>query len=120
MLKLYASIDIGTNSALLLIASFEDGKLIPRLEKIAEPRTGRGLRSTGKINLDSVDILSKCLIDFRQTICRVGARLAVVAGTQILREARNGEEVLKKISITLGHPCDILSGEIKRERPWRA
>jgi exopolyphosphatase/guanosine-5'-triphosphate,3'-diphosphate pyrophosphatase len=114
-MDLYASIDIGTNSVLFLAASFESGRLKTRMEKIEEPRIGRGLQETGMISRDSIDSLERCLVDFRQTVFRLGARLVAVAGTQVFRAAENRDDVLKTISEILGHPCRVLSGEMESE-----
>jgi len=114
-MNLYASIDIGTNSVLFLVASFESGMLKTRLEKIEEPRIGRDLEKTKIISQESVESLKQCLTGFHQTVFRLGARLVAVAGTQVFRAAENGDKVLKNMSEILKHPCRILSGEMESE-----
>jgi exopolyphosphatase/guanosine-5'-triphosphate,3'-diphosphate pyrophosphatase len=115
----YASIDIGTNSALLLIASENVGEipggrvLAPLLQKVAAPRVGRGLSATGRISEQSFQALMAALSDFRAEIERLGARLVGAVATEAFRKASNGGPLLAQVSAALGCECKMLSGEVE-------
>ena len=46
MKKLYAALEIGTQSAILSIGRVEEGKWVPKLEKVHPCRLGEGLEKT--------------------------------------------------------------------------
>ncbi len=52
-----ASIDIGSNTVLLLIASINKGTLIPIINKYESPRLGKGLQNGGEIREDGINDL---------------------------------------------------------------
>lgn len=108
---LLASIDIGTNSAILLIAKRGPGALEPVVQRIAAPRVGRGVAATGRIADDSFAALTAALEGYLAEIRAAGARLAGAAATEAFRKASNGPVLLSKISAQLGIPCRILTGE---------
>jgi exopolyphosphatase/guanosine-5'-triphosphate,3'-diphosphate pyrophosphatase len=109
--KLFASIDIGTNSALLLIASSKHGRLEPVVQKVAAPRVGRGLSATGRISEESFQALMTALAGFLAEIGRTGAHLVGAVATEAFRKAANGLPLLAQITAALRCECRILSGE---------
>ncbi len=110
-MQLFASIDIGTQSALLLIAHHENGRFEPIVQKIATPRIGRNLKVTGIISEDSIASLMQALQDFQKTIVEHHAELVAIAGTQAFRQAKNGKALALNIEELLHFPCRILTGE---------
>ncbi len=110
-MSLRAVIDIGTNSALLLIGRINGAKLIPVAQRIATPRIGRGVAATGRIDPAAFADLTAVLAGFQAEIRSQDADLAAVAATEAFRRAANGAELLDALSRQLGVPCRILSGE---------
>lgn len=108
--ELYASIDIGTNSALLLIAERRGSILEPVLQKAAVPRVGRNLSATGRISEESFLALTEALESFLAEIRDSGARLVGAVATQAFRAASNGPELLDKVSGLLGCETRIIAG----------
>jgi exopolyphosphatase / guanosine-5'-triphosphate,3'-diphosphate pyrophosphatase len=108
--ELYASIDIGTNSALLLIAERRGAILEPVLQKAAVPRVGRNLAATGRISEESFLALTEALGSFLAEIRGSGARLVGAVATQAFRAASNGPELLAKVSGQLGCEARIIAG----------
>lgn len=117
---LLASIDIGTNSALLLIAERRGGRLQPVVQKVAAPRVGRNLGVTGRISDESFAALLAALDGFLAEIASAGARLAGAVATEAFRKASNGPELLERVAARLGVPCRILSGEEEARLGWLA
>lgn len=106
----YASIDIGTNSALLLIAESRDGKLQPITQKVAVPRVGRNLAATGVISGESFRALLEALTSFLGEIREHGAILVGAVATQAFRAASNGPALLAEVSALLGREARIIAG----------
>lgn len=110
MKELFASIDIGTNSALLLIAEKRDGYLQAVFQQAAVPRVGRNLSATGRISDESFADLIAALESFLSEIARLDARLTGAVATQAFRIAANGPELLSRISRLLGREARIIAG----------
>jgi exopolyphosphatase/guanosine-5'-triphosphate,3'-diphosphate pyrophosphatase len=108
--ELYASIDIGTNSALLLIAERRGAVLEAVHQSAAVPRVGRNLSATGVISDESFRALTQALDAFLADIRDRGARLVGAVATQAFRAAANGAELLAKISAQLGCEARIIAG----------
>lgn len=121
MTERFASIDIGTNSALLLIAEkcaltthsgiSGGGSLHAASQMIAVPRVGRNLAVTGRISDESFLALSEALEAFLAEIERHGARLIGAVATQAFRIAANGPELLSRVSEMLGCQARIIAGK---------
>ncbi len=122
MSEIYASIDVGTNSALLLIAKIEkhivspemqsepdiSGKtktlpavtrqrLEPCLEKLASVRLGEDLKAESEeitVGPQAQSRLIKAMLEFRQVIHNTGAKLMALTLTEAMRQATNQEDIL--------------------------
>lgn len=112
----FATIDIGTNTAQLLVAEAIDASL--RRVHVAERfvRLGEGVDARGRIGPDAEDRLLSALDDHLQAARSHGAEQIFVAGTSALRDAANREAVLGRVREALGVSVDILSGE--EEATW--
>ena len=110
MRGLFAAIDIGTNSALLLIAERGRDFLQPVSQKVAVPRVGRNLAVTGRISGESFADLAAALDSFLAEIARLNARLVGAVATQAFRIAANGPELLAEVSRQLGIEARIIAG----------
>ena len=60
-----ASIDIGSNTVLLLIAEINEGKLAPIINKYESPRLGKGLQKGGNILPDRIEHLIQILTEYK-------------------------------------------------------
>jgi len=106
-----ATIDIGTNTTLLLVARGE-----PRIEAIAEraeiTRLGRGIGRDGRLGADGIARTLAVLRDYAAIAHAHGARIAAI-GTEALRRAPNAREFLDTAAEILGGPVEVIDG--KRE-----
>ncbi|MDB5106967.1 MAG: Ppx/GppA phosphatase [Fibrobacteres bacterium] len=118
--ELYASIDIGTNSALLLIAERRNGMLEPVHQMAAVPRVGRNLAGTGLISEESFAALAGALDSFLAGIREREARLVGAIATEAFRIASNGPELLARISALLGIEARIIAGPEESRLGWLA
>ncbi len=106
----FASIDIGTNSVLLLIVEKRENIIEPIWQAMGVPRVGRNLAVTGEIAEASFDALMNDLSRFQKDIHEKEATLVGVVATQAFRVAKNGEFLMAKISAALGINAVIIAG----------
>jgi exopolyphosphatase/guanosine-5'-triphosphate,3'-diphosphate pyrophosphatase len=107
----WAVMDIGTNSVRLLIATVEEGRIVPLHRELTTARLGQGMGKT--ILPEAAERTLAALKKYRQSIQdRVGLERVRIrlAGTQFLREAGNAPEFQKRVAQTLGWELEILPG----------
>ncbi len=108
-----ASIDIGTNTVLLLIAETDDSgqNIKTLLNEYRIPRIGKGLSPGGRIKEEKSDALFEVLNDYSGIIKSYGCDKIIATATNALRTASNGKEIAGEIKKRFGIPVDIISGE---------
>ncbi len=106
-----ASIDIGTNTILLLIATVDKGGLKPLIEKETIVRLGEGLQQTGVLSEAAMERGIQTLTQYLKECEANGVRRIFAVGTNPLREAKNAQEFLKKVEEKLNLPIEIISGK---------
>lgn len=116
----YAAIDIGTNTAKLLIAESRGGILEPVFQRSEAPRVGRNLAATGLISPESFRALTEALRAFTADIASHGAVLAGAVATQAFRAASNGPSLLAEVSALLGSEARIIAGPEESRLGWLA
>ena len=105
-----ATIDIGTNTAQLLVAE-RDGTGLRRLH-VAERfvRLGEGVDAQGHIGNAALRRLLDALHDHLRVAREYEVEAVSVVGTSALRDAANRDEVCATVEDELGLPIEILSG----------
>ena len=105
-----ATIDVGTNTAQLLVVEGEGPR--PRRLHAAERfvRLGEGVDARGRIEPAARDRLLDALRAHCETARSHGADRIVAAGTSALRDAANREAVIDAVRTALGLEIEILSG----------
>lgn len=111
-----AAIDLGTNTALLLIAEIANGSLQPRCEAEHFVRLGEGLERTGMIGEAALERLRRTLKTYRKTLQAHAVEACVVVATSATREARNAQAVGAMVREVLGVELEVISGE--EEARW--
>ncbi len=106
-----ASIDIGTNTILLLIAKVERGKISPLLEVETVARLGEGLQKNGAFSEEAMDRGLKTLGQYKKHCQEWEVQKIFAAGTSALREAKNSEHFLKLAKEKLDLSIEVISGE---------
>ncbi len=107
----FASIDIGTNSILLLIADWVNGDLEPVQEEFRAPRLGEGLAKSGAISSDSMNRSMEVLEEYSAIIREYGVEKVHIFGTEIFRQAKNSHEFVSIVKNKFNFDIKILSGE---------
>lgn len=106
-----ASIDIGTNTLLLLIAEVDASglEIIQDYHLIA--RLGENVDKTGEISDHAIERGCAILRDYKALIDKAGIKDIVIVGTSALRDAKNSQKVCAKFEEIIGSPVRIIKGE---------
>lgn len=106
-----AGIDIGTNTALMVVISLAPDGSQTVLHDVHElPRLGEGLTQTGLITEEAAARAIASMTHFRDVLAPYpNVRVRAVA-TSAARESSNGTEVTRQLSQALGHPVEIIDG----------
>jgi len=112
-----ASIDIGTNTVLLLIAKVESStrKIIPLHNEHRMPRIGQGTKQTGIISQDKLTLLYDVLKEYDSIIRRYNCDKVLVIGTNAFRMSNNTEEIKEDIKKLFKYDLNVISGEEEAE-----
>lgn len=107
-----AGIDIGTNTALMVIAERSSDGTYSVLHDLHEvPRLGEGLEISGEISNDALSRAIDSFQRFKNVLSTVHVDVARVVATSAMREARNRESVRHTLERSLGLPIEIISGD---------
>ena len=112
-----ASIDIGTNTVLLLIAEVDETsfEITPLLNEYKMPRIGRGLKLNENIAEDRIDKLFTVLSEYKSIISNYNVDIVLVTATNALRIAANSAEIVERIKKQLSWNVNIISGKTEAE-----
>lgn len=108
---LLASIDIGSNSLLLLVGRIVDGKLHIELQRKETVRLGGALDSEGNLQAEAMERGLACLRRYAGLIAHIAPQHRRAVATQTLREAHNRDAFLSQAHTILGCPVELISGE---------
>jgi exopolyphosphatase/guanosine-5'-triphosphate,3'-diphosphate pyrophosphatase len=106
-----ASIDIGTNTILLLIVKVGDRKIHPLFEIETVARLGEGVQKNGILLKKAMDRGLQTLAQYLKRCQEMGVEKVFAVGTSALREANNSEIFLKMSKERLDLAIEIISGE---------
>ncbi len=114
-----ATIDIGTNSVLLLIAEKTPAGLSPLLERATITRLGEGVDRTRELADGAKKRTLDCLADYAQDIARHAADRVAAVGTSAMRDARGGPEFAGEAEGVLGVRPLVIDGRREAELTFR-
>jgi len=104
----YASVDVGTNTVLLLIV--EDGREITDIVDISTiTRLGEGLKDSGNLSDEAMVRTFNALENYKKIINENDVCDILCVGTSALREAANTEAFLKMVSEKLKITIRVIS-----------
>jgi exopolyphosphatase/guanosine-5'-triphosphate,3'-diphosphate pyrophosphatase len=112
-----ASIDIGTNTVLLLIAEVDkySFNINPLLNEYKMPRIGRGLKLNENIAVDRIENLFNILSEYKSIISKYNVDDVLVTATNALRIAANSTEIVERIKKQFSWNVNIISGKGEAE-----
>ena len=105
-----ATIDIGTNSVLLLVADSEGGALRPVLERATVTRLGEGVDRNRRLLDAACARTLACLADYAQQLRALGVNRLDAVGTSAMRDAVGGQEFVARAAEILGIAPRVIDG----------
>ena len=116
-----ATIDIGTNSVLLLIIEQQADNSIKVLADVATIcRLGQGIGQTGELAPEAMARTLATLKNYRAQCNQHNVSKMMAVGTQALRIASNAKTFLQQVQKELGFEIQVITGEREAELTWRA
>ncbi len=109
--KRVASLDIGTNTILLLIAEVEGKRLIPLLDTETIVRLGEGLQKTQLLSEEAMQRGLQTLAQYLSQCQRMGVEKIFAIGTNPLREAKNSKNFLEMVKERVDLSIEVISEE---------
>jgi exopolyphosphatase / guanosine-5'-triphosphate,3'-diphosphate pyrophosphatase len=107
-----ATIDIGTNTVLLLVAERgPSGALDAVTERATITRLGQGVDRTRRLAPEAIERTAACVDEYAGVIRDAGARRIAVVGTSAMRDAEGGERLRARVLAALGVQARVLSGD---------
>lgn len=106
-----ATIDIGTNTVLLLVAKIDDtGNIAPLVYEQRVPRLGKGVDAARNLQSESMDRVVGVLREYKSLMAPNSPDRIVVAATSAARDAHNKEEFITLVKREVGLDIEVLSG----------
>ena len=111
-----AAIDIGSNAARLLISDVIPGlQNVPEFIKVAlirvPLRLGFDVFDKGEISPVKADNIIKTIKSYKLLLDVYGVKHLKACATSAMRDARNGDEIIKKVQTETGIRIEIISGQ---------
>ena len=119
-MKRVASIDVGTNTILLLIAEVDKGGVKPLFEMESIVRLGEGLQKNRALSPEAMKRAVETLAGYLEHCRTMKAEKILAVGTSALREAKNSKDFLEKAKTRVGISIEVISGEEEAELSFLA
>jgi exopolyphosphatase/guanosine-5'-triphosphate,3'-diphosphate pyrophosphatase len=115
-----ATVDVGTNSILLLVVDLDGGAPRVLADRCRIERLGKGVDRTGALDDAAVARGLDAMREYGDAVRALGAERVAAVGTQALREATNGAAFLEPARELLGAPIEVISGRREAELAFLA
>jgi exopolyphosphatase/guanosine-5'-triphosphate,3'-diphosphate pyrophosphatase len=114
-----ATLDIGTNSVLLLIAETGPNGLVPLFERATITRLGEGVDRTRRLAPAARERTLACIEEYARDIARYGVAHSAAVGTSALRDAQGGASFTAELARVLGFTPQVIDGQREAELTFR-
>ncbi len=127
----FATIDVGSNTVLLLVAERDEGAagdgrgehgggaaFRPVVERAEITRLGRGVDRTGRLDLRSVEATLEVLSRYVAEARALGARGIACVATSAARDAEDGAQLFEAVRARTGVTPEIISGDEEARLVW--
>src|SRR5512138_3736459 len=116
----WATIDVGSNTVLLLVAERRGGELAPVLERAEITRLGRGVDATGRLDPAAIQDTVAVLTAYAGEARWLGVEDPAIAcvATSAARDARNGAEFFEAVKAAAGLTPEVILGEEEARLVW--
>jgi exopolyphosphatase/guanosine-5'-triphosphate,3'-diphosphate pyrophosphatase len=106
-----AVIDVGTNSARLLVADVADGKVSPVERRSRVTRLGRGVDLSGRLSAEAIEEACEAIGTYIAAYQKLGAETVVAIATSAVRDAENGSAFVAELRERFALSARVLDGE---------
>ncbi|MFK7844197.1 MAG: exopolyphosphatase [Rhodothermales bacterium] len=108
--KPIATIDVGTNTALLLVSSWNQGELVVLHDETRFVRLGQGVDAAGIVNQAAMQRLTDTLSHYNKVIEKWEVSTVIIGATSASRDAANKDALIKSVKEKTGLTYRLLSG----------
>ncbi len=116
----FASIDVGSNTVLLLVAERRGGGFVPLLERAEITRLGRGVDRTGRLDASSIRDTVEVLASYARQARGLGAEIVACVATSAARDASNSPEFFEAARAAAGLAPEVITGEEEARLVYRS
>ena len=109
--KRVAVIDIGTNSARLLVADVEGGRVSPVERRSTVTRLGRGVDLSGRLAAEAIEDAARAVGEYVATVAELGAEAVDAIATSAVRDADNGGAFVAELRERFALSARVLGGD---------
>jgi exopolyphosphatase/guanosine-5'-triphosphate,3'-diphosphate pyrophosphatase len=106
-----AALDIGTNTALMLVAERDQNSFHVLRDEHSIARLGEGVDKTRMINEAAYERLRNILHRYREIVNQLDVEKIAAIGTSAMRDAQNREDIIHRVHKEFGIGIDVISGE---------
>jgi exopolyphosphatase/guanosine-5'-triphosphate,3'-diphosphate pyrophosphatase len=106
-----AVIDIGTNSARLLIADVGGGSVRELVRRSTVTRLGRGVDLAGQLAAEAVEAACEAIGEYMEVVRESGTRSIEAIATSAVRDASNGDAFIAELRERFSLSARVLDGE---------
>lgn len=104
-------IDVGTNSARLLVADVAGGRVSPVERRSTVTRLGRGVDLSGRLSAEAIEDACAAIEPYVATLRELGAETVEVIATSAVRDAGNGSAFVAELRERFALSARVLDGE---------
>jgi exopolyphosphatase/guanosine-5'-triphosphate,3'-diphosphate pyrophosphatase len=104
-------IDVGTNSARLLIADVADGRVSPVERRSTVTRLGRGVDLSGRLSAEAIEDACEAIGEYVRMIQELGAESVEAIATSAVRDSENGSAFVAELRERFALSARVLDGE---------
>ena len=109
--KRVAVIDVGTNSARMLVADVEAGRVTPVERRSTVTRLGRGVDLTGRLAAEAIEDACAAIAGYVTTVEELGAEAVDAIATSAVRDSENGSAFVAELRERFALSARVLDGE---------
>jgi exopolyphosphatase / guanosine-5'-triphosphate,3'-diphosphate pyrophosphatase len=106
-----AVIDVGTNSARLLVADVVGGRVSPVERRSTVTRLGRGVDLSGRLSAGAIEDACQAIGDYVALLRELGAETVDAIATSAVRDAENGSAFVAELRERFALSARVLDGE---------
>jgi len=108
--KRVAVVDVGTNSARLLVADVAGQRVSPVLRRSTVTRLGRGVDLSGRLSAEAIEDACAAIGEYVEALWELGSGTVAVIATSAVRDAANGDAFVAELRERFALSPRVLDG----------